>query len=129
METPYAYIYAGNHNKLCEIIYDCVNKSFGVGKGGLPGNNDSGGLSSAFIFNAVGLFPVSGSGEFLVGAPSFKKATINLFNGKVLTVSAENLTKNSRYVDSVTFNGKEVLNYKINVADIINGGNLNFIMK
>lgn len=36
METPYSYIYAGNHDKLCEIIHECVHRSFALGRGGIP---------------------------------------------------------------------------------------------
>lgn len=129
METPYAYIYANNHDKLCEIINACVNKSFGLGVGGLPGNNDSGGLSSCFIFNALGIFPVTGSDTYLVGTPSFNKATIKLFNDKTLTIIAENKNTNNYLVDSVYVNDVKVENFKINVSDIINGGNITFKMK
>lgn len=129
METPYSYIYAGNHDKLCDIVYECVNKSFGLGKSGLPGNNDSGGLTSCFVWNAIGLFPVTGSGKFLIGAPSFKKVTFKLFNGNELTVEAENLTKPYGYVESVYFNGEEILGYEIGADKIMNGGTLKFKMR
>ena len=54
METPYAYIYADRHDRLCEILDECVRRSFGTGRSGLPGNNDSGGLSSLFVWNVLG---------------------------------------------------------------------------
>ena len=129
METPYSYIFAGNHDKLCDIVYECVNSSFGLGVGALPGNNDSGGLSSCFTWNAIGLFPIAGSGEFLIGAPSFKKVTFNMFNGNKLTVETENLTKPYGYVESVTFNGKEINDFKIKTSDLIKGGTLKFTMR
>jgi hypothetical protein len=128
METPYAYIYAGNHDKLCEIINDCVNKSFGVGEGGLPGNNDSGGLSSCFVFNAMGFFPVTASSEFLLGAPSFKKVTIKLFNGNLVTITKTG-DVNGYLVKGVKWQGKAVENYQIPVSEIVKGGNLEFVMK
>ena len=128
METPYSYIFVGNHDKLCDIVRECVNKSFGLGKRGLPGNNDSGGLSSCFIWNALGLFPISGSGRFLVGAPSFKKVTISMFNGNKLTVIAENFTPYG-YIDSVSFNGEEISDYSLETEKIVNGGTLIFKMR
>ena len=44
---------------------------FGLGRGGLPGNDDSGGLSSWYVWASLGLFPVAGQSLYLVNAPSF----------------------------------------------------------
>lgn len=129
METPYAYLYTGNYQKLCEIIKECVNVSFGLGKGGLPSNNDSGGLSSCFIWNSIGLFPVSGSGEFLLGCPLFKKVTFKLYNGNKFIVKTENNCGENYNVDAVYLNGKQINGYKISCTDVINGGTLLFKTK
>jgi putative alpha-1,2-mannosidase len=129
LEAPYAYIYADRHDRLCEIVHECVHRSFGMGKGGLPGNNDSGGLSSCFVWNALGIFPISGKGEFLIGAPQFDESVINLANGKTLTLKAYNRNDTKIYVDKVFLNGKKIENYKISTKDIINGGILEFYMK
>lgn len=129
METPYAYIYADRHDRLCEIIHECVHRSFGLGTGGIPGNNDSGGLSSLFIWNTLGIFPVSGSGEFLIGAPQLDAAEIKLSNGNVLRIEVTRNSKDSIYVDAVSFNGNAINNYKIKAKDIMRGGVLRFNMK
>ncbi|MBO5285451.1 MAG: glycoside hydrolase family 92 protein [Clostridia bacterium] len=129
METPYSYIYVGRHDKLCEILHECVNYSFALGKGGLPGNNDSGGLSSCFLFNYLGIFPIAGSGKFLLGAPSCKKATINLFNGKKLVINAHNLSNENYFVQSVCVNGNKVSDFTVSCNDIFNGCVIDFYMQ
>lgn len=129
METPYAYIYADRHDRLCEIVHECVNRSFGVGRSGLPGNNDSGGLTSLFIWNAIGIFPVSGSGEFLIGSPSIDKADILLASGNTLTVTVNRTNKEQIYVDRIVFNGNDIKDYRISMRDAMNGGVLEFYMK
>lgn len=129
METPYAYIYADRHDRLCEIISECVSRSFGFGRSGLPGNNDSGGLSSLFVWNTLGIFPVSGSGEFLIGAPQVDSAEISLHNGKCLKIEVNRKNINQIYVDSVFLNGQRVENYKIPAKDLMQGGVLQFFMK
>jgi putative alpha-1,2-mannosidase len=129
METPYAYIYADRHDRLCEIVKECVSRSFGFGRSGLPGNNDSGGLSSAFIWNALGIFPVSGSGEFLIGAPQVDLAEIYLSGGNTLKIELHRQNGNQIYVDSVFFNGQRVEGYKIRTKDLMRGGVLQFFMK
>jgi putative alpha-1,2-mannosidase len=129
METPYAYIYADRHDRLCEIIHECVSRSFGLGKGGLPGNNDSGGLSSAFVWNTLGIFPISGSGEFLIGAPQMDSAELCLHNGNCLKIEVNRKNSNQIYVDSVFLNGQRVEHYKISAKDLMRGGALQFFMK
>lgn len=128
MDAPYAYIYADRHDRLCEILRECVSRSFGTGKGGLPGNNDSGGLSSAFVWNVIGLFPLSGSGKFLLGMPQVDKVTMPLQDGKVLTIRTEKGGENC-YVDRIEFNGKIVDGYQISAEELIQGGELVFYTK
>jgi len=127
MEAPYAYIFAGRHDRLCEIIKECVNRSFGLGRSGLPGNNDSGGLSSLFVWNTLGIFPISGSGDFLLGAPQIDRAEIRLHNQKLLTIITEG-GKNKTYVDRVEFNGERIDGHRISMESIMGGGELRFYM-
>ena len=95
----------------------------------MPGNNDSGGLTSLFIWNAIGIFPVSGSGEFLIGSPSIDKADILLASGNTLTVTVNRANKEQIYVDRIVFNGNDIKDYRISMRDAMNGGVLEFYMK
>lgn len=127
MESPYAYIYADRHDRLCEIIGECVHRSFGLGRSGLPGNNDSGGLSSALVWNTLGIFPVSGSGEFLLGTPQVDRAEITLNNGNKLSVSLSG-AKDGKRVDRVEFNGEKIEGYRLPMSLAMRGGELRFYM-
>lgn len=129
MEAPFSYIYVDQHNKLCEIIDECVNRTFTTGRGGLPGNNDSGGLSSLFVWYVLGMFPKSGSGEMFIGSPHINKATIHLAEGKKNEIEVNNRTKDNIYLDFAEFNGERVEGYKLNVSDLMQGGKLIFNMK
>ena len=127
MESPYAYIYADRHDRLCEMIGECVHRSFGLGRSGLPGNNDSGGLSSALVWNTLGIFPVSGSGEFPLVAPQVDRAEITLHNGNKLTVSLSG-AKDGKQVDRVEFNGEKIDGYRLSMSLAMRGGELRFYM-
>lgn len=128
MDAPYAYIYTDRHDRLCEILRECVTRSFGLGKHGLPGNNDSGGLSSALVWNTIGIFPLSGSGKILLGMPQVDRATIRLHDGKGLVIRTEKGGEN-RCVDRIEFNGKMVEGYQISAKDLLDGGELVFYLK
>lgn len=78
MEAPWAYHYAGRPDRTAEIVHAALHHKFGTGPGGLPGNDDSGGISSWYVWASLGLFPVAGQSLFLVNAPAFAAATIRL---------------------------------------------------
>lgn len=120
METPFAYIYADRHDRLEDIIRECVNRSFGLGRGGLPGNNDSGGLSSLLVWNVLGLFPESGKGEFLIGLPMAKSAEIKLSSGNKLRIITRN--NGGKYISRAIFCGKEIQNFRLSMKEIMAGG-------
>ena len=131
METPYAYHYVGKHEKLCEIISAADRFSFrdselSAGVGAIPGNNDSGGLSSCYIWNCLGLFPVSGQDLMLLSCPKFKKTTLYLSNGKKLTVKK---TGNGTCPVSVSLNGVPLESRKITVTQMMLGGEIEFKMQ
>jgi putative alpha-1,2-mannosidase len=89
METPYAYHYCGRRDRMCEVLRAGMKYMFTEGRGGIPGNNDSGALSSCFVWNALGIFPVSGQDLMLIGAPIIKKAVLHLWNGRDFTIINE----------------------------------------
>ena len=78
MEAPWAYHYVGRPDRTAEVVHAAVNQMFGTGRGGLPGNDDSGGLSSWYVWASLGLFPVAGQHLFLFNAPSFEHSRLRL---------------------------------------------------
>ena len=128
METPYSYIFAGRHDRTCEVVAAGRKYIFAAGRGGLPGNNDSGGLSSCFVWNALGLFPVAGRDLFLIGTPGVREARLLLSSGRVLEITANSSGEKSIYVDSVRFNGEEKRHFMLLAKDLMQGGTLAFTM-
>lgn len=127
-EAPYSYVYAGRQDRTCEIIRAGMKCMFTTGKGGLPGNNDSGALSSYYVMAVLGIFPVAGQDLFLLGSPAVDGAELKLFNGNVLTVEAENNSDVNIYVKDVFFNGRPVTDFRLRASELLKGGTLKFIM-
>ncbi|MBQ6265007.1 MAG: glycoside hydrolase family 92 protein [Clostridia bacterium] len=127
-EAPFSYIYAGRHDRTCEIIRSGMKYMFTEGRGGLPGNNDSGALSSYYIFATLGLFPVAGQNLFLAGSPLIDKANIKLFNGNILNISVKNNSDENIYVKSLKFNGVIIDGFRIEASELVKGGTIEFEM-
>jgi putative alpha-1,2-mannosidase len=128
METPYAFIYAGRHDRTCEVVRAGMRHQFRPGRGGLPGNNDSGGLTSAYVWNAIGLFPVSGQPIMLIGSPLFSNTTLNLPQAQ-LRVVAEGTSEGACYVGSATLNGKPLDRAYLTMTEFCKGGELRLRMQ
>ena len=126
MEAPYAYIYAGRQDRTCDIIHEGITRSFGLGRGGLPGNNDLGGLSSCLVWNVLGVFPATGTGEFLLGCPHVDRAVMHFGNGRKLEIIAKDFSNENHYVQSVEFNDEKVTDFRIPAHKLLCGGKLVF---
>lgn len=94
---------------------------------GIDGNDDAGTLSAWYIFSSLGFYPIAGTDIYLLGAPLFKSAVLNM--GKnLLTVSTKNYDPKHIYVKQVLLNNIPLKRTWINHKEIANGGNLTFIM-
>lgn len=127
-ETPFSYVYADRHDRLCEVIRSGMKYMFTTGRGGLPGNNDTGALSSYYVMNALGLFSVAGQDLFIIGSPVVDSAEMKLFNGNTLSIKAVDNSDENIYVERVEFNGKEIPDFRIKASELLKGGTLQFTM-
>ncbi len=127
-EAPFSYIYAGRHDRTCEILRAGMKYMFTSGRGGLPGNNDSGALSSYYVFAALGIYPLAGHKDFLIGSPFVDSAEISLSTGNTLKISVKNSGDKNIYVQSVCFNGNRITDFRIPAKELMNGGELAFVM-
>ena len=71
----------------------------------MPGNDDSGGLSSWLVWNMMGLFPVAGMPVILIGSPVFSRAGLKLPGGEFV-IRARSQQKDHYYVQRASLNGR-----------------------
>nr|WP_127508768.1 GH92 family glycosyl hydrolase [Actinoplanes solisilvae] len=135
MEAPWAYHYAGRPDRTAQIVHSALTWQFGTGPGGLPGNDDSGGLSSWYVWASLGLFPVAGQHLFLVNAPAFERSAVQVPGGEFVVetsghrdtpigVDGVDREPEPLYVQSATLNGKPLHATHLSAADVHRGGRL-----
>ncbi|MDR7278370.1 putative alpha-1,2-mannosidase [Catenuloplanes atrovinosus] len=135
MEAPWAYHYAGRPDRTAEVVHAALTWQFGTGRGGLPGNDDSGGLSAWYVWASLGLFPVAGQNLFLINSPAFRSATIRTGDGEFVIettghrdspigVDGIDRTPPVQYVQAATLNGRPLEGTHLSAADIHRGGRL-----
>ncbi|NOU19914.1 MAG: glycoside hydrolase family 92 protein [Bacteroidales bacterium] len=127
--VAYMFVYAGQPWKTQEIVRNVINRMYLNKPDGLCGNDDCGQMSAWYIFSAMGFYPVCpGSNQYIIGAPYLPYLSVTLENGKVLTIKADGVNNENRYIQSATLNGKPLLNAWITHTDLIDGGELVFKM-
>jgi putative alpha-1,2-mannosidase len=127
IETPYAYHYAGRPDRAAEVVRAGMRYMFTTGRGGLPGNNDSGGLTSCYLWNAIGLFPVTGQPVFLIGSPLFPRAVLDLPGGSFVVEATATSTENL-HVQRARLNGTAIDRAYLTVDEVLRGGTLRLDM-
>jgi predicted alpha-1,2-mannosidase len=127
---PVMYNWAARPDKTAEIVSALLEKAFTDQRSGIPGNDDSGAMSSWFIFHSLGFYPNAGQDVYLIGTPSFPKSEIKLANGKTLRIVARNLDSEhiNLYIQSATLNGIPLDNAWFRHSQIEHGGILVFTM-
>ncbi|HEX5624846.1 MAG TPA: glycoside hydrolase family 92 protein, partial [Saprospiraceae bacterium] len=104
---PYLYTYAGQPWKTQYHVREIMDKLYTAAPDGLCGDEDNGQTSAWYVFSALGFYPVCpGSNQYVLGSPLFKKATLQLENGKTLVIHAGNNESDKRYLDQAIWNGK-----------------------
>ena len=125
----YLYCYAGQPWKAAELLHQIVKTQYGSQPGSLCGNDDCGQMSAWYMFTCMGFYPVCPtSSYYVIGAPQLPKVVMNLSNGKKFTMTAENLSDKSIYVQSVTLNGKDWNSPFLPYKELKDGGTIVFKM-
>ncbi len=132
MEAPWAYHYIGRPDLTATVVHSILTNQFGVGPGGLPGNDDSGGLSSWFVWASLGLFPAAGQGIFFLNAPSFRRSQINLGDRRFIieTTGFKEPTRDGapQFIQSARLNGESLQASWIRSSDLHRGGRLQLVL-
>ncbi|MDQ1654074.1 MAG: hypothetical protein QOI35_3274 [Cryptosporangiaceae bacterium] len=106
----YMYDYAGQPSKTQAKVRDVLQRLYSgsdIGQG-YTGDEDNGEQSAWAIFSSLGFYPlVVGDDKYAVGSPLFKKATVNLENGKKIVINAPNNSAKNVYIQGMKVNGNK----------------------
>lgn len=129
IHLPYLFSLAGHPELTQKWVRDIMVKRFAATPGGLPGNDDLGAMSSAYLFNAMGFFPLSpGRPEYVLGAPLFQSVKLHLAKGKTFVISRKASSAGDQYVQSLTVNHQPYGQLMIPHAVLAEGGEMEFVM-
>ena len=98
-QIAYLYDFIGKREKTIKWVNYILDTEYNDTPGGLSGNDDSGQMSSWFIFSSMGFYPVCPSSDhYMLSEPRFKRITLNLQNGRKFVITPESLPKDRNYI-------------------------------
>ncbi len=122
--SPLLYHWIGKPYLSSDRVHQIVDEYFTAKRDGIPGNDDSGAMSSWLAFHMMGFYPNAGQPYYLVNTPYFEKTIIHLENGKDFTIRAVNFSAKNKYIKSATLNGKPLEQAWFTHQEITDGGEL-----
>jgi predicted alpha-1,2-mannosidase len=125
----YLYNYTPQPWKAQMRVREVMDNLYNYTPDGYCGDEDNGQTSAWYVFSALGFYPVTpGTGEYVLGSPLFRKATVTLADGKELVISAPENSRENIYVNDVQLNGRPLdVNY-VTHEQLNAGGRLEFTM-
>lgn len=132
--SPYMYAWAGEPSKIATVVRAAFTL-FTTGPDGMTGNDDLGTMSAWYVFSSWGIYPtMSGANFFVLSSPQFPKTEITVGDansgaaaqGGKLTITADGVTDDNRYVQQVSVNGKATSKSWVSWDALRRGGSLDY---
>ncbi|QIK53991.1 glycoside hydrolase family 92 protein [Dysgonomonas sp. HDW5B] len=125
----YLYNYLKQPWKAQEKVRYILDNLYGDKPDALSGNDDCGQMSAWYIFNSMGFYPTCPSSNiYAIGSPGLEFIEMTLGNGKKVTVTTENYSKENVYIQAMYINGQPYNKTYITFDTIKNGTEIKFVL-
>lgn len=125
----YLYVWAGQGHKTQKLVRQILLTQYRNDFDGLDGNEDCGQMSAWYVMSALGLYAVDPvSATYVLTAPLFDRASIQLGGGRTLLVEAHRKSPEDQYIQSVTVDGRVLDRLWVHHGDLIRGAHLIFTL-
>ncbi|SHE32867.1 alpha-1,2-mannosidase, putative [Mariniphaga anaerophila] len=125
----YLYNYSAQPWKSQYWAREVMSRLYSAAPDGYCGDEDNGQTSAWYVFSSLGFYPVCpASNQYVIASPLFQKVTLNLENGKKVTISAPNNSSSNVYINQLFVDdelySKNFLTHEI----LMNGARIEFEM-
>ena len=122
--APYLYLWAKRPDRTQSHIRSILAKNYHAGPNGLPGNDDSGAMSSWYAFGKMGFYPNAAQDVYLIGSPAYRRTSIALANGRKFVIETVGDVAADPYIASATWNGHPYNRAWFTHKQLMQGGTL-----
>lgn len=129
---PYLFSYfKGEEWRTQKTVYELLHKHFTTEPDGIPGNDDTGTMSTWAVFSMMGLYPdCPGVPYYTLTTPTFDRVTIDLSNkyykhDKLVIEREVTSTDDSwKEIETIKLDGKKINNYRLSHEELFNSEKL-----
>lgn len=117
--TPCLYHWIDRPDLTSERVHDIINTHFDDSPTGIPGNDDSGAMSSWLAFHMMGLYHLAGEARYLLHEPMLPAYTL----GRLHVVAKKQKAKKD-FTEGILLNGRPLGRAWLTHEELMNGGEL-----
>ncbi|MDB4954493.1 MAG: Alpha,2-mannosidase [Myxococcales bacterium] len=127
INAPFLFSLFGRRDLTAQWSRWVIDSIYSDQPDGVPGNDDGGTMGSWYVLATLGLYPIAGSDQWVIGAPRFPRARITV-GGHELAIEAEGVSDAAKYVQSVELDGVPITAPRITHAQLAGASKLHFVM-
>jgi putative alpha-1,2-mannosidase len=124
LNAVYLFAQLGRADLAAKWVRWLVDTMYSDQPDGVPGNDDGGAMGAWYVESTLGLYPVAGSDQWILGTPRFPKARIDV-GGHELIIDA---TGSGPNVDRIELDGVAITGPYISQAQLASATNLHFVL-
>ena len=129
---PFLFSYIqGEEWRTQKLVRELIQEHFKNSPDGLPGNDDTGTMSTWVVFSMMGFYPDNATdASYTLTSPVFDKITISLnpdyYDKPELVIETNKSSDDALFINRTTVDGKILRNYRISHKDLVNAGKITF---
>ncbi len=133
INNPYLFNYVkGEEWRTQKLVSQLLKRYYKNNPAGLPGNDDTGTMSTWAIYSMMGFYPVCPSDmDYAITSPVFDRVTIHLdssvYPGSTIVISKQKSASAGEFIRSVMINGKKHNSFFINHHELVKGAHVEFV--
>ena len=136
-DIAYAHLFSyfkGEEWRTQKEFHRLLQKYFKNAPDGIPGNDDTGTMSTWAIFNMMGFYPdCPGAPYYTLSTPVFDRVEIRLdskaWGCDKLVIETQRPSAESLYINEMELGGKKLSRYRVSHEELVKGGTLKFILR
>ena len=136
-DIAYAHLFSyfkGEEWRTQKELHRLLQKYFKNAPDGIPGNDDTGTMSTWAIFNMMGFYPdCPGAPYYTLSTPVFDRVEIRLdskaWGCDKLVIETQRPSAESLYINEMELGGKKLSRYRVSHEELVKGGTLKFILR
>jgi predicted alpha-1,2-mannosidase len=128
LQAPWLYDWLGHPAKTAQVVH-AATQVFSTSPYGLPGNDDAGTMSAAYVLSTIGLYQAQpGVDAWELSTPMFDSVVINGTNGPRLTINAPGASPTTEYVANARLDHQRVKTTWLTDEDLTSGRTLAYTL-